>query len=93
MLEKELKEHRPLKSKLKDLMKRTFNERRKWIVEGAVSAKEIWTKFPLLKKSSFVSFVMLFPMLVVQIRLLLSGYHNYIHGTASLIPIPRPSSL
>ena len=42
-------------STLKDLMKRTFPQRRKWVLEDAVSSEEIWTKFPLLKNASFVS--------------------------------------
>ena len=42
-------------STLKDLMKRTFPQRRKWVLEDAVSSEEIWTNFPLLKNASFVS--------------------------------------
>lgn len=55
LLEKEMKGKHPSKTKLRELMDRTFAERRKWILGSAVSAKEIWTKFPLLKKPSFVS--------------------------------------
>ena len=58
LMEKELKEHHPSKAKLKDLMKRTFSERRKWIVSSALSARQVWTEFPLLKKTQFVSIIM-----------------------------------
>lgn len=55
LMGKELKDKHPSSIKLKELMVRTFSHRRKWVVDGAVSAKEIWTKFPLLKKPTFVS--------------------------------------
>ena len=54
-MDKELKENRPSVTKLKELMSRTFPGRRSWIVGSAISAKDIWSKFSLLKKSNYVS--------------------------------------
>lgn len=54
-LDKEMKQQKPSKVNLKELMLRTYSERRKWILRDAISSEEIWTKFPLLKKASFVS--------------------------------------
>jgi hypothetical protein len=55
LLDKELKQHHPSTPKLKDLMKNSFSIRRRWIVDDAESAKDVWGKYPLLKKSIFVS--------------------------------------
>ena len=55
LLDKEMKEHHPTKAKLIELMGKTFSERRKWITSSAISASQVWTKFPLLRKNSFVS--------------------------------------
>lgn len=57
LMNKELKEVRPSVAKLKEFMLRTFADRRSWIVGSAVSAKVIWTRFPLLKKANYVSWI------------------------------------
>ena len=54
-LVRELQKVKPQKEKLIELMRRTFGSRRKWIIDGAASVKEICTEYPLLKKSTHVS--------------------------------------
>ena len=55
LMKKELKEQQPSMAKLKEYMIRTFAQRRHWIVSEAITANEVWTKYPLLKKASYVS--------------------------------------
>lgn len=54
-LGKELDRAKPPKDRLVELMKRTYGRRRGWILEGAVSVKEIIREYILLKRSAFVS--------------------------------------
>ena len=55
LLETELKESNPDTVKIKELMRRTIQQRRKWILEGAHTIQTICTKYPVLKMSSYVS--------------------------------------
>lgn len=55
LMNKELMEHRPAVAKLKEYMTKTFAQRRHWIVSSAISAQQVWSKFPLLRKASHVS--------------------------------------
>lgn len=66
-LEKELGQQKQSVATLKELMRRTYSERRKWILHDAISSKEIWTLFPLLKKASFVSFIVQYAFQVIHV--------------------------
>ena len=55
-IQHELSLPHPSGEKLSELMKRTFPERRKWVLQGAESSQQIWSKFPPLKTASYVSF-------------------------------------
>lgn len=54
-LHKELEKTKPSKDKITELMKRSFGSRRNWILDEAVSVKEICTEYILLKRSAYVS--------------------------------------
>lgn len=55
LLKKELEKPKPSKDVLTSLMKRTFGSRRTWVLNEAVSVKEVCMEYPLLKRSAFVS--------------------------------------
>lgn len=54
-LEAELKKKNPDKKYIKKAMETTFLQRRKWIQEECPSVKEILSKYPLFRKSKYVS--------------------------------------
>ena len=55
LLETELKECNLNADRVKELMRRTFQQRRKWILEGAHTIQSVCAKYPVLKMSSYVS--------------------------------------
>ena len=51
----EVQESNPSTTRVKELMRRTFHQRRKWILEENNTVQAICEKYPVLKMSSYVS--------------------------------------
>ena len=59
LLQTEMAKSKPRRDVQKQLMVRTFPQRRQWILDEAKSVKDIISTFPLLKKGSYVSTLIL----------------------------------
>ena len=60
LLEEELQKDRLLSTNLKDLMSRTFLNRREWILISEQPVAEIVEQYPCLSKISYVSIFILY---------------------------------
>ena len=58
-LKDEATKSKPRHDVLKALMARTFPKRREWVLSGAVSVNNITSEWPMLKKSNYVSILVL----------------------------------
>ena len=65
-LDKEIGLKKPSVGILKELMKRLYSGRRKWVLQVANTSQDIWTKFPLLRKTSFVSLMVVILTALIQ---------------------------
>ena len=59
LLQEELDKNKPITGNVKNLMTRTFLNRREWILNSTVPVSEIVTKYPCFKKVSYVSYATL----------------------------------
>lgn len=55
LLVAEVLESNPSTARVKELMRRTFHQRRKWILEETNTVQAICEKYPVLKMSAYVS--------------------------------------